>query len=272
MKPILRSICILSFLFPGAIFSQELFVYTEPASNMPAKSVGIRVSNWLMNDKTEPSVNYQFIPEIMWGVNRNLMLHAEGFFNNRNAQGAGVYAKYRFFTEDAKNRHFRMAAYGRAAVNNGVIDQEAIETNGNNSGYELGLITTGLLYKQALSASVSYERALDNRNDNKIPAAQEVHAINYSLSAGRLILPKKYTSYGQTNFNIMLEMLGQNLTGSGKMFIDIAPAMQFIFNSQLRVDIGYRKQLYGNMIRTAPNGFMIRAEYLLFNVISSKKK
>lgn len=248
---------------------QELFVYTEPASNMPAKSLGLRVSNWLMDEKAGP-LNYHLIPELMLGINKNLMLHAEGFISNRNrtlkTEGAAFYAKYRFFTTDTINRHFRLAGYGRVSVNNADIHQEEIETNGHNSGYEAGLIATQLLHKQALSASVSFEHAMDNASGNKFPAGQFRNAINYTLSAGRLVLPEKYVSYGQTNMNIMLEALGQSIPGSGKVFIDIAPSVQFIFNSQARVDLGYRKQLYSNMVRSAPDGFLLRFEYLLFNI------
>ena len=50
-------------------------------------------------------------------------------------------------------------------------------------------------------------------------------------------------------------------------FLDLAPAVQFIFNSQSRLDIGYKFQLYSDMQRVAPNGFMIRFEHLLFNVL-----
>src|SRR4051812_41134041 len=88
--------------------AQELFTYTEPASNMPAKSIGLRLSNWFM-DEPGQHVNYHFIPEVMWGANKRLMLHAEGYFSNSNstfnAEGAALYGKYRFFSTDKVNRH-----------------------------------------------------------------------------------------------------------------------------------------------------------------------
>ncbi len=65
----------------------------------------------------------------------------------------------------------------------------------------------------------------------------------------------------------MLEFLGQHLLDENENFIDMAPAVQFIFNSQSRLDIGYKIQLYSDMQRVAPNGFMIRFEHLLFNVL-----
>lgn len=253
----------------GFVQAQELFTYTEPASNMPAKSLGIRLSNWLMQ---EPSIiNYHFIPEVMWGVNKNLMLHVEGYASNRNAtfnlEGGAFYAKYRFFSTDKVYRHTRLATLVRISSNNGDIHQEEIETNGHNSGYEVGLIATQLLHKLALSSTVSYERATDNRKGHEFPAYMDNNALNVSLSAGRLILPKEYIGYRQTNFNLMVEFLGQRLLDNGKMYLDIAPSAQFIFNSQTRLDIGYKRQLYSNMSRTASNGILIRVEHLLFNVL-----
>lgn len=250
---------------------QELFVYSEPASNMPTHSVGIRLSNWLMGETNTAKINYHMIPELMWGVNKNLMLHAEGFLSNRNKglsmEGAAVYAKYRFYSKDDMYKHFRMAAFGRISTNNADIHQEEIETNGHNSGFELGLIGTQLLHKTALSLTASYEHASDNANSNEYPVAQANKAINFSLSAGHLFLPVKYTSYKQTNFNFMVEAIGQYHPEDGKVFVDLAPAAQLIFNSQTRLDIGYKFELTGNMSRTAPNGLLVRVEHLLFNVL-----
>jgi len=62
-------------------------------------------------------------------------------------------------------------------------------------------------------------------------------------------------------------LTGQQLLGLNERFIDLAPVLQFIFNSQIRLDIGYKFQLYSDMQRTAPNGFMIRIEHLFFNVL-----
>lgn len=257
-------------MVPACVHAQELFSFTEPASNMPAHSTGLRLNNWIMNEGGK-RVNYHLIPEVMWGVNKNLMLHAEGFASNLEGgfslEGGAVYAKYRFFSHDKVYRHFRMAAFGRAATNNGVVHQEEIETNGHNSGFEAGLIGTQLLHKLALSATASYEQAIKNRGNNEIPAGQDTRALNFSISAGRLILPKDYKSYQQTNLNLMVELLGQVHPESGKAYLDIAPTAQLIINSQTRIDIGYKRQLSSTMTRTAPNGMLVRVEHLLFNSI-----
>lgn len=198
------------------------------------------------------------------------MLHLEGYFSNQAsnfaAEGGGIYAKYRFYSKDQVFRHFRMAGFARATVNNGHVHQEEIATNGHNSGYQLGLIATQLLHKTALSATAYYEHAADNLSGNEFPTLYAGNAVNYSLSAGRLILPKAYTGYKQTNFNIMIELTGQHLLNSSEQFVDIAPSLQFIFNSQTRLDIGFKYELYSNMLRTAPNGLLLRVEHLIYDV------
>jgi hypothetical protein len=57
-------------------------------------------------------------------------------------------------------------------------------------------------------------------------------AINFTLSIGELMLPKEHKGYGQTNPNMMLEFLSQ-------------------VNSI-------------TLLRTAPNGFFVRLEYIIF--------
>lgn len=268
MKKILFTVsCCISF---GLLQAQELFVFTEPASNMAKGSVGLRLNNYLMKENYESGNNYHLIPEIMLGVSKKLMIHADAFISNRNktnleTEGGSLYAKYRFFSRDDIQSHFRMAAYGRASFNKSDIHQEEIETYGHNSGYELGVIATQLLHKVALSSSVSYEKAMDNGRLNKYPYAGRSSAVNYTLSVGKLMLPREYTDYKQTNLNLMFEVLGQTNTGNGGSYLDIAPSMQLIFNSRSRVDIGYRQQLYSSLRRTAPNGFIVRFEYNFFN-------
>ncbi|MEI6152145.1 MAG: hypothetical protein WCQ10_06420 [Chitinophagia bacterium] len=251
-------------------FSQELFVFTEPASNMPSKSLGVRDMNGFFFEK-DGKLNYHNMPELMWGINKKFMFHVQGFISNRQdggfeTEGGSLYAKYRFFSEDAKQSHFRMALFGRVSKNRADIHQEEIETTGHNSGYEAGFIATQLLHKVAISSTISYERAYDNKPNYIFPTSQSNSAMNYTLSVGKLMLPKVYTSYNQTNVNLMFELIGQRLNGNQKSFLDMGPSIQFIVNSQARFDIGFRQQLYSTMERTAPNGFILKFEYLFFNV------
>lgn len=137
---------------------------------------------------------------------------------------------------------------------------------GHNTGYEAGLVATQLMRKVALSSSVSVVKAKDNGNNNKfIYGSKDSKAVNYTFSIGKLMLPKEYKDYRQTNINLMLEFLNQVNIGSGKYYMDVAPSVQVILNSQSRVDIGYRKELISTLLRTAANGFFIRLEHNLFN-------
>lgn len=250
--------------------AQELFVMTEPASNMPAGSVGVRVMNSFMFER-DGKLNYHIMPELMWGISAKWMVHFQSFHSNRvegglKTEGGSIYAKYRLLSVDDLHKHFRLAAYGRYSLNNADIHQQEIETMGHNTGYESGLVATQLIKKVAVSVSASYERALHNQPKYDFPSTESNSATNYTFSVGRLMYPKKYTSYKQTNINVMLEMLGQRLNENGKSYLDIVPSLQFIINSQARIDLAYRKEIYTDMARTAPNGFIVKFEYTLFNV------
>lgn len=213
---------------------------------------------------------YMAAPEVMLGISKSIMLHGEVFLSNRNdgfkADGGTVYVKYRFFSEDEVHSHFRMAAYIRGSINNTHIHQPAIDMLGMNSGVETGFIATKLQNKVAVSAGVSHLYAADNSKDNKFYYGNKNrHAIGYTLSAGRLMLPKEYTSYNQTNVNLMAELLGQTNIATGKTFIDLAPSVQFIFHSRMRLDLGYRFALVKKLERTSEDGALVRLEYNIFN-------
>jgi len=264
-----RLILLLVVFSCKAATAQELFVFTEPASNMAAKSFGFRLNNYLMKETDTKGTNYHLIPEIMWGVSKRVMVHAEAFLSNRNksfvAEGGLLYAKYRFYSIDEVHSHLRMAAFGRYSFNNSDIHQQAIDLNGHNSGYEAGLVTTKLKGKVAVSASASYLHAMDNGKEKFVYGDKNRQAVNYTLSVGKLMLPKEYTGYRQTNVNLMLEMLGQTNLGSGHSFLDIAPSVQFIFLSRMRIDAAYRIPLLKDLNRTAPSGYFVRLEYNIFN-------
>ena len=70
------------------------------------------------------------------------------------------------------------------------------------------------------------------------------------------MLPKEYRGYGQTNLNIMREFLSQVNIGPGKYYMDIAPSVRMIFNSQARIAIGYKKQLSTRLSRPRQTDFL----------------
>lgn len=250
---------------------QELFVFTEPASNMASHSFGGRLENHFMNDKYRNANSYMLMPELMWGASGKLMLHGSLFFSNMDgsfySNGGSLFLKYRFLSIDEVHNHFRMALFGRYSVNNSHIHQYALDLNGRNSGYEGGIIATQLVNRVAISANTSAVHAMDNIRGEKFLFGNKLrNAINYSLSGGVLILPKEYTSYKQVNMNLMLEFLGQSNLHNGYSYIDMAPSMQFIFNSRLKIDIGYRFPVVKKLYRYTPNTGLFRLEYSIFNV------
>jgi hypothetical protein len=250
--------------------AQELFTYTEPASNMATKSIGLRLNNTFMKERSSAEYNYHLIPEVMWGVSRKVMIHADAFLSNRDhrfaAEGGSVYLKHRFYSQDEVHSHFRMAAYTRLAFNNSDIHQPAIDLYGHNSGYEVGVIATKLINKVAISAGSAFLHATDNGRANKFMYDNKSrNAISYNLSLGKLVLPKEYISYDQVNLNIMLEMLGQTNPAIRKSFIDLAPSLQLIIQSKIRIDLGYRFAILDDLERTASDGYLLRLEYNIFN-------
>lgn len=252
------------------LFAQELFTYTEPASNMAAHSLGIRTTQTLMKSQEGNQYSLHFLPECMLAISKKFMVHAEGFFSNRNGsfvgEGGGLYAKYRFYSNDDIHSHFRMAVYSQFSMNTSDVHQEAIDLKGHNSGNEFGLVVTKLQYKTAMSASFSTIHARSNgaKTIQKFPDSSR-SAIGYSLSVGQLVLPKNYISYNQINWNLMLEMLGQTNLKSKKSYLDLAPVIQWVILSKMRIDLGYRFAMKKQLSRSNPEGFLLRFEYNFFN-------
>lgn len=295
----LKSLLVLFILFSNSSFAQELYVSTEPASNMATGSIGFRLNSKLFKMEHSGKYNsYRVEPELMVGVNKNLMVHVAGYGSNMfqknfRMEGGSLYAKYRFFSRDDVHEHFRLAAFSKISVIDnpqylttiephllpdgmgGYIQHEQqvilhsndIDLDGNNSGIAIGIVATQLKNKLAVSASVGFVNRWNNIHD-KIEIFQPLHAITYSASAGLLLLPKEYTSYKQTNINLYLEVLGQSFTDIKQYYVDVAPAVQFIFNSIARVDVGYRTKLSGNVERLGKSSFLLRLEYNLLNVFS----
>ncbi len=263
-------------LFVGSLLltissrAQELFVFTEPASNMATKSLGLRLDNYVFKPTASLQTNYLLIPEIMFGVSKNFMVHGDLFFQTQTdcfaLEGGSLYLKYRIYSSDEVQQHFRIALFSRMSTNNGVINQQSIDLYGFNSGFEAGIVATQLLHKYAFSSGLSMVDAQNNAN-NKFPNGnQDNKAINLSISLGKLLLPKQYLNYRQTNVNLMIEFLSQLNLGSDKYYFDAAPSIQCIFNSQGRLDLGYRTQLIGNLNRSFEQEIFIRLEYNFFNL------
>ncbi len=294
----MRKIIPLAFviLFSTVTNAQELYVNTEPASNMATGSIGFRLLSkvYKMNYNNSFS-SYRVMPEFMIGASRHLMIHIAGyasdmFQENFKIEGGSLYAKYRFYSQDDVHEHFRIAAFSKVSLidnpqqltveskkllpdgNGGYTEQlvtstyktDEFDIDGLNSGIVAGVVATKLVNKIAVSGSLDYGYRLNNLNDKVLPD-QPLNAINYAASFGYLFLPKDYVSYKQTNMNLYVELLGTSFPGKQESYVDMAPSIQFIFNSIARLDLSYRTQIAGNTPRLSNNYFMIRLEYNLLN-------
>jgi len=268
---------LLCMLSVSGLKAQELYPSTEPASAMSAKSIGLRLNNDLFPSSTYRADNvivnsnttYRLNPELMWGINKKWMVHLTMYVSNCHQsnfklEGSGIYLKYRFFANDAVQSHFRMAAFGKAAISNNPIQYGDINLGGDNSGVGGGIITTQLLHKVALSFTGGYLRALDNIGYPLSPG-QTRDELFYSLSTGCLFLPFEYKSYSQPNLNVFVEFLGKLNPATNQNYMDIAPALQLILNSIVRLDLIYERQLYGNMVRLDNQVISFRFEYNFLN-------
>ena len=258
---------LLGIAMPG--YAQELYVFTEPASNMPAKSLGLRLTN---EGIFRGGKMNRTIPEIMLSFNKNLMLHGQAFLSdmdgNYRLEGGSIYAKYRFLSLDESQRHFRAGAYGKLSTSKRPLYTEDINLEGDNSGAQGGIVVTQLLHKLALSANLSYMKAFvkDSRRVAGMPQPDEL--ISYSLSSGYLVLPVHYKNYNQPNFNVYFEVLGKTNPANGNSYLDFAPAVQIILNSRTRFDLGYRFQAAGGIDgRFNKNMYLVRAEFNFFNAL-----
>ncbi len=278
----MRSICFVSLflILLQRTAAQELYVYTEPASNMPAKSVSTKLtSHFVGSDNIYGQSSLRLMPEVMIGISKKLMVHASTTFSNMHTpdfryESVSLYAKYRILSKDDLHKHFRMAVFADASATKAPFHYDEITLMGDKSGVEAGIIATQLWNKLAVSTTISHTQVLDKSRKNKnviyIPV-RNYQAVNYALSAGYLVLPKEYTDYKQMNLNLYLEILGQSTLDRKRSFIDIAPAVQFIFNSNMKLNIGYRFQASGNMQRMTSNSWQISLERTFLNAFSRSK-
>jgi len=266
MKKILLAVCLMAMARP--VLAQELYVNTEPASNMATGSLGIRVEN---QGYFKPSYKNRSTIEAMYGVSRHLMVHGSVYMSDyynssQHFEGGSVYAKYRFLSIDTVQRHFRGAFFAKlASINNPIVNREII-LEGDNSGAQGGVVFTQLLHKLALSGSASYLRAFNNSGNYEISTNRVRNAAAYTLSGGYLLLPRNYRDYKQVNLNLYCELLGKTNPGHNESYLDVAPALQLIFNSTCRLDFSYRTPIYNDMQRNTKNMYLIRLEYNFFNL------
>ncbi|MBL7741137.1 MAG: hypothetical protein JNK14_18080 [Chitinophagaceae bacterium] len=269
---------VISILIVIAVNGQELYVFSDPASNIPARSISVKISGQFMGPQTWHDQRMQrYVSEVMLGLSKKWMLRTGVTFGDMHTsnfawESTYAYLKYRFLSKDDVHKHFRMAVFADGSYTRVPFHNDEITLQGDKSGVQLGLIATQLWNKLAVSGTVSHTQVLDKSRNSKnviyVPS-RVYQAMNYSLSAGYLVLPREYTDYKQTNLNLYAELLAQqSLEADRKVYyIDLAPAVQLIFNSNMKLNLGYRFQLGGNMQRMANASWFISLERTFLNAL-----
>lgn len=267
--------CLLVASTAGA---QELYVFTEPASNMPAGSISFKGTARYPNSKYNNYFKQRYVPEVMFGLSKNWMLHVSGGFSDYYSQKVRPesikgYLKWRFLSNDGVHRHFRMAAFLEMARSRNEFLYDEFSLDGDLSGMQTGIIATQLVNKVAVSASVSIMQGFASMAHHQHDGGgSPLSMMNYSLSGGILLLPREYTSYKQTNLNLYVELLGSNGLGHRHHYVDLAPAVQLIFNSTTKLNLGGRFQVSGNMTRVGEQTYQVSLEHTLLNALRRKPK
>lgn len=179
-------------------------------------------------------------------------------------EGINLYSKYRFFTRDKYHQHLRMAVFAEGCKSFVAHDDAEPTLMTDNSGCGGGIIATYLYEKLAVSMTAGFIKPLMYKQDDIDIKFQSGNASYLELSMGYRLLPVRYTSYSDMNVNIYsefklkqygaayVEQHGKEIDFAkyagnnpytakalaGGSYIDGHFAVQFISNSNSRLDIG----------------------------------
>lgn len=277
MKKIAFSIFLFCFIHADA---QELYPYAEPASNLPAQSLSVKLGAMYGKGIHGDRILQRYTPSVLLGISKKWQVAGslslgdmhEPFFYFESAK---IYTKYRFLSLDQVHKHFRMAAFATASFSRNHPDHNELNLSGDHTGIQAGVIVTQLWNKLALSGTGSILEVLNNERWEKTSPQQYAYeSWNYSLSAGYLVFPRSYKNYRQTNLNLYAELLGgRNLNRKAeKYFTDLATSVQLIFNSTGKLNVGYRFLLSSDIYRLMKNSWMVSYEYLFLQALKKKHK
>lgn len=266
-----RILTMLLLLAASRLGAQELFIQTEPASNMPAGRVGVRVSSDVWDENGIATIRIG--SELMAGISKELMVHAQAYASNQSSgfelETVGLYAKYRFFSDDAFKYHFRLAAYADILVGKRATAPE-FSFKGSGPLVSGGVIATLLENRLAVSTTIGAYHAL---KDILVPEMRysNIEGVSASLSAGYLLYPSHYESYNDPNINLYAELLGYHswydeimvysteARKGSELIFSVGP--QIVLHSVLRFDLAYSVVLYSDYPARRGNSFFGRVEY-----------
>lgn len=247
----------LCFFLQKEVFGQELYVMTEPASIMPTRSIMLKQSYQQMGGNMKSTF---YNTQLEFSFKKNWMIHL-----GTNYTASDVYLQHRFYSSDKVHSHTRLAVFARGINAPYNPTTNAIMMEGQQKLWNAGFIATRLQHKWASSITAGwlhrYTGATNFGNNG----------IQYNWSNGWLLYPKNYSNYQQTNVNFYVELLGQQIFKDKVSFLDIAPSIQLIFNSQAKLNLGYRWPLMDNTNRMSNTSFYMSIDYLFFNALPKRK-
>jgi hypothetical protein len=230
------------FFFLNSLSSQELFPYSEAASNIGKKVLGIQCTGEGYQDIQQFRTAQDF--KFLFGLSSKWMITEDFFFSNHHGSqfpdnfittsGTDLHAqsiprglyypyrfesmslrvKYRFLSRDGEHRHIRLAGYVNLAGGNQAHPEAEPDLNGDNSGIGGGLIATFLLHRFSISFDgggiVPYPY-------NDVFSGLQLdygRAACLNVSMGYLLFPRTYKDYSQLGVNLYAEFLCKTYTGA----------------------------------------------------------
>jgi len=266
MKEIIP-IFLLFFIFFNNSFSQELYINTEPASLIPKGSKIVRLinSNIFLED-TDGLGNTAklLIPSLSYGISKKLMVSGSIQFSNDpdadnypnwDFNGFKFYSKQRIFSRDKQKFHTRLSSFLKFSYHKDKFMKDNLDIDFQDTGFEFGFLGTQLINKLAVSITSALARY----------TSENLHLFKNCISFGYLVLPRKYKSYKQTNFNIYIEYMTNTILNNSfpnrydQFSSTFAPGIQFILFSRSRLDFSYKIRN-----EVSPDELLLKLTYIIY--------
>jgi hypothetical protein len=278
MKNTFFLLVFITIFSPALVLGQELFIFSDVAANV---AKGRKQIDFFISSDNDINITNSYIG-IRYGTTGRLTTKA---FVRINPGKTGKFIGdpeienvYRFFSDDSKNYHLRMAFFNHVrfpsstanSLNSGLHQSATLTKINSTDNYSitLGYVATRLSHKFAVNFDISY-----NLN---IPKGDFRYGdfVKGGISIGKLVLPSVYKNYDQPNLNLYLEskayyfkknkLYGNEVANSGGKRLELMFGSQLILKSTLILELGYIYSLADKQIQTARNQLFTSVRYLFF--------
>lgn len=228
--------------------AQELFILSEPASNLPKGALAVRLIH-MQYENNEPysADEYRIMNAIRlaYGITGRWMIWLQPAFSNHHDDdlppdvvnhyhigtqtvffsntpqqtrpypyryvGTHFYTKYLFFKRDTQNDHLRASVYAEYSTTYTPHEEAEPNLYDDNQGWGAGLILTRLSQRWAVSYTMGIIRArpYEGMSGNQWTRIEYGTTFQYNLAFGYLLYPRIYEHYDQNNVNLYLELRGK---------------------------------------------------------------